>query len=151
MILYDIVWFWSSFLWYWHFFKIFNAYKPHDCTRVVVNNASLLLLTLLVFILTMMHMVAKHCHLSIMHYCYCYCWPYWYLYWQWCTWWRSVVNNACFPLLTVVTLARINDEHGNIFHQSKYTNTITQIHKYNHTNTQIQLQSKLQIGLCFIF
>ena len=39
-------------------------------------------------------------------------WPYWYLYWQWCTWRQSVVNNACLPLLTTVTLARINDEHS---------------------------------------
>ena len=39
-------------------------------------------------------------------------WPYWYLYWQWCTWRQSFVNNACLPLLTTVTLARINDEHS---------------------------------------
>ena len=35
---------------------------------------------------------------------------------------------------------------------SKYTNTTTQIHKYNYTNTQIQFGSNLQIDLtCAIF
>ena len=62
--------------------------------------------------------------LSIMHACRCWhliCWClycyflhcYWYLGWYWCTWWQwSVVNNACLPLLTAVTQARINDEHS---------------------------------------